>query len=242
MRPSLEWDLSGQCMYDTGDKLDSCGLGCIDRLIPPKQGGWIGTAENRVNLTDAWSTAGHKCLTKLGVENFINFGEMKETCIGDPTLCTDGFTVAFWVKFKHSGNTGERYLISSSNAGWEGRGFHITFINDAAVSMDIGITGQYNYTASYTSTIPDDSWFYITFVYFFNAGIHLYFDASKKTYDTSAATPDFTAMDDFGFLVLGAPSHRLNVQGERLNGYFSDLKIFFRPLSDIDVQVLYDGR
>ena len=147
MRPTLEWDLSGQCSYDTGDK-DTCDVGCEDLSVAPQIGSVKGTVLKRETLADAWSTHSQTCVTYLEGDNYINFGEFRDTCIGNPQLCTNGFTVAFWVKFVHSSNTGDRYILTSGKSGWDGKGFHIMFVNDAetGANLNVGVTGQYNYT------------------------------------------------------------------------------------------------
>ena len=237
-RPSLEWDLGGRCAHNN-DELQVCNVGCEDQTVQPQTGGYVGTALKRVDLADAFATSNHMCLTYLDGTNYINFGQFRETCIGNPALCTEGFTIAFWVKYTHSENDGDRYMMSSTQAALDGRGMHIKTLDGS--TMYVAVIGSYEYTVSYTS-IPNNEWFYLTMVYDHNTGVYLYYDGVLKASDTSAATPASTAMDDNGYFVLGAPSHRLGIEAERMIGSFSDLKIFYRALRGLDVKVLYDGK
>lgn len=68
-----------------------------------------------------YSISGNSIWTRFnGTDDCIDFGDFSGSCFSDPSLCTDGFALAFWIRLTEDEirESGPVYIMSSGKIHW----------------------------------------------------------------------------------------------------------------------------
>ncbi|XP_078366665.1 protocadherin Fat 4-like [Oculina patagonica] len=156
---------------------------------------------------------------------WILMGDFRDDCISNPTLCDDGLSVAFWLKFISG-----QYIISSGGASRFATGFDF-YRESAAGDFKLILETSTKEWSLKLNDIPKE-WFYFTFTWSVGAGLRYFQDGQLIAADQ--AHENITrASDIFTLLTIG----KYNV--ENLEHYgnlsISDLLIWRKRLTDEEV-------
>ncbi|XP_072169938.1 LOW QUALITY PROTEIN: uncharacterized protein [Diadema setosum] len=237
LQPSLEWDMSGRCWYDSGDILD-CSSPCPDGTITATNSDMYGVLGYNATLASARDGAEHKCALKLD-SNHLDLGDLEESCLYNPRLCTQGLSMALWLHLEASGTVDETtYIVSSS-------GLEVSLSNIASggsgvdLQLTVKVQDDYEYEVS-NDTIPVSEWFHVAITYKRDRGLRLYMDgelvASQDSSQQSSSTP--SAVKN---VYIGGHFSSSSQSGYDVIATVSDLQVFFKRLSTMDAKLLYLG-
>ncbi|XP_071836091.1 uncharacterized protein [Apostichopus japonicus] len=230
--PTLEWDLSGRCAYDMD--LPSCDSACPDLTVPARLGGYDGIAGSALSLVEARNESAYRCSIYL-TDNYIDLGNFSESCVRDLSYCTQGFTMALWVKVNSSENSGnsDNYLLSSSAVNVN---YQPGDLSTPSLAVTVFDDQQWKVE---TTNFPDDGWFHLAFTFTSTDGLSVYINGLLQGSDSSAETlSDTLTSDSLGF-IIGADVNDRESSQKRISASLADLRIFFRSFTDERMLLLH---
>lgn len=233
--PTLEWDLSGRCAYDMD--LPSCDSACPDLTVPARLGGYDGIAGSALSLVEARNESAYRCSIYL-TDNYIDLGNFSESCVRDLSYCTQGFTMALWVKVNSSENSGnsDNYLLSSSAVNVN---YQPGDLSTPSLAVTVFDDQQWKVE---TTNFPDDSWFHLAFTFTSTDGLSVYINGLLQGSDSSAETLSDTLIGDSLGFIIGADVNDRESSQKRISASLADLRIFFRSFTDERMLLLHAGR
>ncbi|XP_022789234.1 protocadherin Fat 4-like [Stylophora pistillata] len=159
-------------------------------------------------------------------EAWLLMGDFKDNCISNPSLCAEGLSIAFWVKFVSG-----QYVISSGGASGFATGFDF-YRESAAGDFRLVLQNSTSEWSLKLNDIPTD-WFYFTFTWSVEAGLR-YFQDGQLIASTQAPEKVTRGSDIFTSLTIGKPN---NVESPQYYGNLSvsDLLIWRKRLTDEEV-------
>ena len=170
---------------------------------------------------------------ELNGNGFINLGNFFNTCLGKPSICSNGMTVSLWLKYKHSDE--RQYLLGTSGSDIRQPGFviyqdmYINGSNYIAVSVR---TGQEVWTTHVT--IPWDTWTHVLFRWSPRDGLTIHTNGTlasrlKKSSETASMqnlTTSFT---------LGKANNEQNLS----RATYDELAVWYMVLTDKEAKAIY---
>ncbi|EDO45885.1 predicted protein [Nematostella vectensis] len=145
-----------------------------------------------------------------GVDDWILISGLKSKCINDPTLCDDGLTVAFWIKY-HAGEfilSGGRYTDHQ-----RGPGFQFLCLN---CHKDPKKNKPKNFVLNLSTQTKDwkitldflpKAWFHFVFSWHIDNGLKVYRNGKLVVTDKSAAEVTFPPLKPrYEIITLGRPN------------------------------------
>ncbi|XP_048580487.1 cadherin-23-like isoform X2 [Nematostella vectensis] len=134
-----------------------------------------------------------------GSEQYIRVGDFENDCVSNPSLCPDGLSVAFWLKF----NSG-RYIISSGGQSQFAAGFAFYYTKETNKYTLLLATLNRKWEIMLAS-IPQ-TWYYVTFTWNSQSGLR-YFENGRYLNFVPSSTSVTRMSDAFTVLTVGKPNN-----------------------------------
>ncbi|EDO45822.1 predicted protein [Nematostella vectensis] len=177
-----------------------------------------------------------------GVDDWILISGLKSKCINDPTLCDDGLTVAFWLKY-HAGEfilSGGRYTDLQ-----RGPGFQFLCLdcykapqNNKPKNFVLNLTTQ---TKDWKITLDflPKAWLHLVITWHVNNGLKLYHNAKLVATEENSTDVKFPPLEPRNeILTVGRPNSLTKLHNyARLD--IGHLVIWTRELSHHEVEVAF---
>ena len=91
------------------------------------QGSHEGVVTSNASLLEGKSG---KALYTNGVDQWVNFGNQRHSCLGNLTVCCNGFVMAFWLKaHRYDGVRSDEYYLSSGGQTYQSVGVAVLMQN-----------------------------------------------------------------------------------------------------------------
>lgn len=186
-----------------------------------------------VKLVDGYSKKGLQITNKAG--SGIKLMNVKDTCLGNPDICDEGFTIAFWVKLK---------TLTYSN-------IHHTVIQTSRRSFSVGTALLFkNKVLSFYVNSPKITrqlnvrwntfeWTHISLVWNKTAGqSNMYFNSTPLLNATSlqSTSPFGPAVPTSGKLTVGADHMLMHNTPDMM---IDEIAIWYRPLLLEEISSIY---
>ena len=216
----------------------------MDKTVPATDGSIQGIAKSTPVLASARNGAKHRCSMSLE-NNYVEFSQtFDESCLYNPSLCTQGFTVAFWVKVAASGVVDETTYIFSS------AGLQLS-VSDAssagsssASSTNLQITATVEDDFSYSvsnDTVPDSQWLHVAVTYKRGKGLRLYFNGDEAASLAGTSQSASSISETLTNVYFGGDYVNATASAHDVAITLSDFQVYFRRLSTLDAKLLYLG-
>lgn len=121
----------------------------------------------------------NKSLQTDGKGAWVNFGSFVHSCVSNPSLCPNGFTVALWIKYQILDDNGLQYFMGTSGSKDGLRGFLIyqDFPYDREDHLAIKVeNGSVLWKRSFA--VPRSNWTHVTFTWDERDGLEIYANGS----------------------------------------------------------------
>lgn len=225
--PSMEFDMSGRCSYDTDIK--SCNDTCSEKVVPATHGTMTGTLKVTPTLADARDGAEHRCAVSLH-QNYVDLGDQSESCLYDPTLCKQGLTLSFWTKLTPENTVDETTAIISS------AGVEVSVSRDSSdLQLNVALNDDFYYSLS-NDSIPESEWFHVMITYKRGNGLHLYLNGELATSQDTSSTAAPALSESLTNVYLGGDYENATLSAYDVDVVLSDLQIFYRRFSTINAK------
>ncbi|KAI8482423.1 hypothetical protein Bbelb_398190 [Branchiostoma belcheri] len=255
--PGYYWDLSGKC-NPQGSSQKQCNKSCRSKTVYANTGNRTGVASGTLYLVangrgGARSTSTlPPCAIKTDRKrkDFIDFGSFRGTCPAQPELCRDGLTLAVWMKMKRADNTygdgqnPDLYFISTGGQTRASRGFSVSaeWISMPSVSYRFALcTTVRDFDGVWfqcTHDVPDGTWFHFVFTWNKQTMLKVYIGGNLSG-QTRGLLSGGSGKLWYSNLTLGRPNNLQN--SHHASAAYSNLKIFERELSAVEVSALYNS-
>lgn len=169
-----------------------------------------------------------------GHDAWLNLGHFINTCLSDPSLCSHGLTVSFWIKY-HVINQPIQFFLGTSGteAGYRGFLVYQDYRKDTQDHMTIKVE---NSTALWERSFsaPRDTWLHVMFTWDARDGLSIYRNGSlvgveRKARKTYPISPYFTS------LTVGRPNNKYSF----CNASFDEIAVWYQKLQPVQIQSIY---
>lgn len=187
----------------------------------------------------------NECTTEQGVVNqslmtdgksaWVNLGPFINTCVSDPSLCPNGFTVALWMKYEILDANGLQYFMGTSGNRDGLKGFLIyqDFPYDKEDHLAIKVeNGTVLWKRSFS--VPRSNWTHVTFTWDEREGLVIYSNGSNVGGDPKGKTTKLER-NYFTMFTLGRPN---NVYAFSKAAY-DELAVWERKLHPREIEAIY---
>ena len=187
----------------------------------------------------------NECTTEQGVVNqslmtdgksaWVNLGPFINTCLSDPSLCPNGFTVALWMKYEILDANGLQYFMGTSGNRDGLKGFLIyqDFPYDKEDHLAIKVeNGTVLWKRSFS--VPRSNWTHVTFTWDEREGLVIYSNGSYVGGDPKGKTTQLER-SYFTMFTLGRPN---NVYAFSKAAY-DELAVWERKLHPREIEAIY---
>ncbi|XP_066273320.1 uncharacterized protein [Branchiostoma lanceolatum] len=255
--PRYYWDLSGKC-NPQGSSQKQCNKSCRSKMVYANTGNRTGVTSGSLYLvanarSEARSTSNlPPCAirTDRKRKDFIDFGSFRGTCPAQPELCQDGLSLAVWMKMKRKDNTygdgqnPDLYFISTGGQTRSSRGFAVSaeWISMPSVAYRFALcTTVRDFDGVWfqcTHDVPDGTWFHFVFTWNKQTMLKVYIGGNLSG-QTRGLLSGGSGKLWYSNLTLGRPNNLQN--SHHASSAYSNLKIFERELSAVEVSALYNS-
>ncbi|KAH3868179.1 hypothetical protein DPMN_031319 [Dreissena polymorpha] len=111
----------------------------------------------------------------MGSGKYVDMGTFESSCIGNPSLCTFGLSISFWLRFI-SGQT-NAYVFSNNASGLA------VYLNGSTLNASIQKGGQRWFVSA--SGLINESWYFVEVTWHPNSGLGLYLNQSMASSQVS---------------------------------------------------------
>ncbi len=175
----------------------------------------------------------------LSGSTYATFGPFPDQCITAPHSCTLGFSIGLWIKkmsacaSNYVGIVTTQILAPSQTEGMWIR------CCDAVTDIEYRVHAHPQFMSNLVMTLGSgpDVWFYATIVWFAGQPLKVYEDGMYRQ-DGLVASPT-RDINTQGMITFGS-QYTDHISGHA-TAYVDGVRIFNRPLSDPEVQALYDS-
>lgn len=187
----------------------------------------------------------NECTTEQGVVNqslmtdgksaWVNLGPFINTCVSDPSLCPNGFSVALWMKYEILDANGLQYFMGTSGNRDGLKGFLIyqDFPYDKEDHLAIKVeNGTVLWKRSFS--VPRSNWTHVTFTWDEREGLVIYSNGSYVGGDPKGKTTKLER-SYFTMFTLGRPN---NVYAFSKAAY-DELAVWERKLHPREIEAIY---
>lgn len=187
----------------------------------------------------------NECTTSQGVVNqslttdgkgaWVNLGSFINTCVSDPSLCPNGFTVALWIKYEILNDNGLQYFMGTSGNKDGLRGFlvyqdlHYDRQDHLAIKIE---NGTVLWKRSFA--VPRDKWTHVTFTWDERDGLVIYSNGSNVGGDPKGKTTKFER-NYFTTFTLGRPNNDLIFS----KAAYDEIAVWERKLHPREIEAVY---
>ena len=133
--------------------------------------------------------------------SYINLGEIRGNCFGEPELCPDGYTLAFWLKQRTV--IQDAYVIS--NGAQTSGSYGINVLARAPDLMLFALKTKTNWYRIETSDVPWDKWNHLVMTWHPNSNLELFMNGVALT--VSDKTPNSRTSTTSNDFFLGLPNN-----------------------------------
>ncbi|XP_030831830.1 uncharacterized protein LOC578898 [Strongylocentrotus purpuratus] len=169
-----------------------------------------------------YSIAGNSIWTRFnGTDDCIDFGDFSGSCFSDPSLCTDGFAMAFWIRLTEDEikESGPVYIMSSGMP--DARGFGI-YREARKITVQVN-DGSTTFTVELNNLMPADLWKNLGFAWSSTVGLSVFLDRARVGKDPSGSSTGLS--DVLNTMTMGCRYNGGSFTGHS-TGMFDELIIF----------------
>ncbi|XP_048586590.1 uncharacterized protein LOC5511917 isoform X2 [Nematostella vectensis] len=177
----------------------------------------------------------NESLATNGEDAWLNLGNFINSCLGEPSLCGDGLTVSFWLKYAKP-DTEKQYFMGTSGTSQGERGF--------LVFQDFGLDSEDHLTVKVENSTmlwqrsfpaPRDAWIHVVFTWDARGGLAIYTNGSLVSEDhtgqrTTPVSPYSTT------LTVGRPNDRFLFA----NASFDEIGVWYRSLHPAEIRAIHE--
>lgn len=170
---------------------------------------------------------------QLSGNGFINLGNFINTCLGKPSVCNDGMTVSFWLKYKLLDR--RQYFLGTSGSDIRQPGFviyqdmYINGSNYIAVSVR---TGEAAWTTHVT--VPWDTWTHVLFSWSPRDGLTVHTNGTVAS-RSKEFSPTASIQNSHTSFTLG----RANNEQMLSRATYDELAVWYLVLTDKEAMAIY---
>jgi hypothetical protein len=170
---------------------------------------------------------------EINGNGFINLGNFVNTCLGKPSVCSNGMTVSLWLKYKLSEE--RQYLLGTSGSDVRKPGFviyqdmYINGSNYIAVSVR---TGQEVWTTRVA--IPWDTWTHVLFSWSPRDGLSIHTNGTLAG-RLKNSTQTLSMQNSNTSFTLG----KANNEGNISRATYDELAVWYMVLTDKEAKAIY---
>ena len=187
----------------------------------------------------------NNCVVSQGVVNnglqtdgkgaWVNFGSFDNTCVSDPSLCPNGFTLSFWLKYQILDDSGLQYFMGTSGNKDGLRGFLIyqDFSYDREDHLAIKVeNGSVLWKRSFA--VSRNNWTHVTFTWDERDGLEIYANGSYVGGDPNGKTTQPQGKDYTTF-TLGRPNNEFVFS----KAAYDEIAIWERKLHPREIEAVF---
>ena len=160
---------------------------------------------------------------------FVNFGDQRDLCVGNLDHCTNGFTVALWLRT--STQTGKKFFISSGAQTTMSHGIAV-YKHDGKVGSTFKTSSGQRWDAEGTFVLNPTTWYHMAVTWSLTSGLTMYVNGVKVVEATvSTSTDSGTSLRN---LVLGR-SNNVNQESYQFTayGHYDDMRVYYEEKSAV---------
>ncbi len=170
-----------------------------------------------------------------GVDQWVNFGDQRNTCFGNLEQCPDGYSLIHWIKLGTKSAIGKT-LFYYSNGGQTSSSHGITLFRKGNILGTTFSTRSMEWKGYDLMEVSDEVWYHIGFTWHPDTGVTFFLNGCQteplQPFNVKSRSLASTPHNDF---TLGTPNNQLNVNGMMGEFYVDELEIFYRDLHPADI-------
>ncbi|KAL9984866.1 hypothetical protein ACROYT_G007207 [Oculina patagonica] len=183
-----------------------------------------------------------KAVSTLEKSSWIDLGNFKGRCIGNPDLCTDGVTMIFWAKINApavSDNPGSpKYVFSSGGEDSRSRGFSLFHQNGMFVLRAVAAQKKWKITIE-NDKIPLNFWFSFAFTWKAGSGLRYFINGQEAGFKLQSEPLSVASGTLFNDLKISKPNDN-NLAEEILPLKFDQFVTWSRVLQSDEISKAFN--